>query len=74
MWVSNLQRRPQEMNVFSFKQIRGGPFHPRALHFLIFKVALMTAVLLGTNQEQALEILSHSRHAGLGQLSYLAGF
>lgn len=37
------------MNVFSFKQIRGGPFHPRALRFPIFKVALMTAVLLGTN-------------------------
>lgn len=62
------------MNVFSFKQIRGGPFHPRALRFLFFKVTLMTAVLLGTNQEKAQETVSHSRPAGLGQLSYRSGF
>lgn len=57
------------MNAFRFKKIRGGPFHPCALHFLIFKVVLMMVVPVGTNQKQLHESLSHSRHAGLGQLA-----
>lgn len=47
MWVNNLEGSAQEMSVFSFKKIRGGSFPLSPLHFLIFKVVLMTTVLRG---------------------------